>query len=272
MNYYKLNIFINFFLILVTFNNSFSQKSSIQNLFEFPKNNRVETDQYGYYYIIDNDNLVKYNNEGHVLYNYSNKLLGSIDQVDVSNPLRPLLFYKDQGLIIVLDNTLSQQKNPISLNELGLYQTSCIANSNFDNGIWLYDVDVNEIIKIDHLSQIIYRSGNLSVLIPNMEFPILFLKEKNRKLYVVTQNKIFVLDQFGSLLRIIELSANKGLIVNEKNIITYDGNAIYQYDILDFKIDTLFKTNDYFKIMNLQNKIVGISSDRSSVKNVKLNR
>ena len=80
-------------------------------------------------------------------------MLGSIDQVDVSNPLRPLLFYKDQGLIIVLDNTLSQQKNPISLNELGLYQTSCIANSNFDNGIWLYDVDVNEIIKIDHLSE-----------------------------------------------------------------------------------------------------------------------
>ena len=261
MNYYKLNIFINFFIIIVIFNNSFSQKSSIPNLFEFPKNNRVETDQYGYYYIIDNDDLVKYNNEGHVLYSYSNKLLGSIDQLDVSNPLRPLLFYKDQGLIIVLDNTLSQQKNPISLNEMGLYQT-----------IWLYDVDVNEIIKIDHLSRINYRSGNLSVLIPNIEFPILSLKEKNRKLYVVTQNKIFVLDQFGSLLRIIELSANKGLIVNEKNIITYDGNAIYQYDILDFKIDTLFKTNDYFKIMNLQNKVVGISSDRSSVNNVKLNQ
>ena len=47
---------------------------------------------------------------------------------------------------------------------------------------------------------------------------------------------------------------------------------LYQCDILDFKIDTLFKTNDYFKIMNLQNKVVGISSDRSSVKNVKLNQ
>ena len=167
---------------------------------------------------------------------------------------------------------MSQQKEPISLNELGLYQTSCIANSNFDNGIWLYDIDVNEIIKINHLSEVNYRSGNLSVLIPNMEFPILNLKEKNRKLYVVTRNKIFVMDQFGSLLSVITLSAEKGLIIKEKNIITYDGNAICQFDILDFKIDTLLKTKEYFKIMKLENNIVAVSKNRSRINYVNLNQ
>ena len=157
MNYYKLTIIFNAFLLLGIFNNALSQQLSKYNLLEFPKNNQIEIDQYGYFYIIDQDNLIKYDSEGHTLYHYSNKLLGNIDQIDISNPLRPLLFYKDQGLIIVLDNTLSQQKEPISLNELGLYQTSCIANSNFDNGIWLYDIDVNEIIKINHLSQVNYQ-------------------------------------------------------------------------------------------------------------------
>ena len=139
MNYYKLTIIINALLLLGISNNALSQQSSKYKLLEVPKNNQIEIDQYGYFYIIDQDNLIKYDSEGHTLYHYSNKLLGNIDQIDISNPLRPLLFYKDQGLIIVLDNTLSQQKEPISLNELGLYQTSCIANSNFDNGIWLYD-------------------------------------------------------------------------------------------------------------------------------------
>ncbi len=272
MNYYKLTIIINALLLLGISNNALSQQSSKYKLLEVPKNNQIEIDQYGYFYIIDQDNLIKYDSEGHTLYHYSNKLLGNIDQIDISNPLRPLLFYKDQGLIIVLDNTLSQQKEPISLNELGLYQTSCIANSNFDNGIWLYDIDVNEIIKINHLSQINYRSGNLSVLIPNMEFPILNLKEKNRKLYVVTRNKIFVMDQFGSLLSVITLSAEKGLIIKEKNIITYDGNAICQFDILDFKIDTLLKTKEYFKIMKLENNIVAVSKNRSRINYINLNQ
>ena len=272
MNYYKLTIIINALLILGISNNALSQQSSKYKLLEVPKNNQIEIDQYGYFYIIDQDNLIKYDSEGHTLYHYSNKLLGNIDQIDISNPLRPLLFYKDQGLIIVLDNTLSQQKEPISLNELGLYQTSCIANSNFDNGIWLYDIDVNEIIKINHLSEVNYRSGNLSVLIPNMEFPILNLKEKNRKLYVVTRNKIFVMDQFGSLLSVITLSAEKGLIIKEKNIITYDGNAICQFDILDFKIDTLLKTKEYFKIMKLENNIVAVSKNRSRINYINLNQ
>ena len=272
MNYYKLTIIINAFLLLGISNNALSQQSSKYKLLEVPKNNQIEIDQYGYFYIIDQDNLIKYDNEGHTLYHYSNKLLGNIDQIDISNPLRPLLFYKDQGLIIVLDNTLSQQKEPMSLNELGLYQTSCIANSNFDNGIWLYDIDVNEIIKINNLSQVNYRSGNLSVLIPNMKFPILNLKEKNRKLYVVTRNKIFVMDQFGSLLSVINLSAEKGLIIKEKNIITYDGNAICQFDILDFKIDTLLKTKKYFKIMKLENNIVAVSKNRSRINYVNLNQ
>ena len=272
MNYYKLTIIINALLLLGISNNALSQQSSKYKLLEVPKNNQIEIDQYGYFYIIDQDNLIKYDSEGHTLYHYSNKLLGNIDQIDISNPLRPLLFYKDQGLIIVLDNTLSQQKEPISLNELGLYQTSCIANSNFDNGIWLYDIDVNEIIKINHLSEVNYRSGNLSVLIPNMEFPILNLKEKNRKLYVVTRNKIFVMDQFGSLLSVITLSAEKGLIIKEKNIITYDGNAICQFDILDFKIDTLLKTKEFFKIMKLENNIVAVSKNRSRINYVNLNQ
>ena len=272
MNYYKLTIIINALLLLGISNNALSQQSSKYKLLEVPKNNQIEIDQYGYFYIIDQDNLIKYDSEGHTLYHYSNKLLGNIDQIDISNPLRPLLFYKDQGLIIVLDNTLSQQKEPISLNELGLYQTNCIANSNFDNGIWLYDIDVNEIIKINHLSQVNYRSGNLSVLIPNMEFPILNLKEKNRKLYVVTRNKIFVMDQFGSLLSVITLSAEKGLIIKEKNIITYDGNAICQFDFLDFKIDTLLKTKEYFKIMKLENNIVAVSKNRLRINYVNLNQ
>ena len=147
MRYWQWKIVIKLFVLLLIFNTSNAQNIN-EKLFKlFSKSEKIELDQYGFIYHINKDNLVKFNKEGVPLYNYSNKLLGNITQLDISNPLRPLLFYKDQGIILALDNTLSLQKSEISLNELGLYQTSCISNSNFDNGIWLYDIDVNEVVK-----------------------------------------------------------------------------------------------------------------------------
>ena len=189
MKYYRWTILFSFFNLTINSIYTFSQEIKERTFKFYDSIQFTELDQYGFIYNVEKDNLIKYDSTGNPLYNYSNKLLGDITQIDISNPLRPLLFYKDQGVILALDNTLSQQKSQISLNELGLYQTNCISNSNFDNGIWLYDFDVNEIIKINNYSQIGYKSGNLSVIIPNMDIPILKLQEKNRLLYATTIEK-----------------------------------------------------------------------------------
>ena len=266
MKYYRWNIIFSFFLLANNYYYTFSQEVKENRFIFYDSIQFTEIDQYGFIYNVEKDNLIKYDSIGNPIYNYSNKLLGDITQIDISNPLRPLLFYKDQGIILALDNTLSQQKSQISLNELGLYQTNCISNSNFDNGIWLYDFDVNEIIKINYYSQIVYKSGNLSVIIPNMDIPILKLQEKNRLLYATTREKIYVFDQFGSLLKVINLSAKNGLIIKEKYILAYDGNFIMNYNILDFKVDTLIKSNKYFKIIDGQDKIIAILKDKSETR------
>lgn len=224
-----------------------------------------QIDHYGFIYQINSDDLIKRNGKGEELYRYSNKFLGEITQLDVSNPLRPLLFYADQGVIAVLDNTLSQQKHIISLNQIGLYQAKCIANSNFDNGIWLFDIDVNEIIKINTHSEITYRSGNLSVILEKMTGPVLKLIEKNKKLYAITKNEIFILDQFGALLKTTPVSASNGLILNENNLLCYDGLFLKLYDILNFKTDTLEKLDKFFKITGYSDQIMGLSKNRKEL-------
>jgi len=224
-----------------------------------------QIDHYGFIYQINSDDLIKRNGKGEELYRYSNKFLGEITQLDVSNPLRPLLFYSDQGVIAVLDNTLSQQKHIISLNQIGLYQAQCIANSNFDNGIWLFDIDVNEIIKINTHSEITYRSGNLSVILEKMTGPVLKLIEKNKKLYAITKNEIFILDQFGALLKTTPVSASNGLILNENNLLCYDGLFLKLYDILNFKTDTLEKLDKFFKITGYSDQIMGLSKNRKEL-------
>ena len=173
------------------------------------------------------------------------------------------------GVICVLDNTLSQQEKNIDLNSLSLYQTNCIANSNFDNGIWLFDVDINEIIKIDIHSNITYRSGNLAVILPDFEGPIIRMEEYNKHLFAFTKNQIFEFDQFGSLVHTIPACASMGFIYDEDSYILYDGAHFLKYFKLDFKLDTLMENSSYLKVVGELNEAVGFHKDLTKIQFLK---
>ena len=117
MKYYRLTILFSFFILLINSSNTFSQNIK-ESTFRFFKSAQLsEIDQYGFIYSIDKDNLIKYDSKGEILYNYSNKLLGDITQIDISNPLRPLLFYKDQGVIFSLRQyTVATEKSNLLMN------------------------------------------------------------------------------------------------------------------------------------------------------------
>ena len=99
MRYWKWKIAIKFLVLSLIFNISNAQNINEKPFKLFSKSEKIEIDQYGFIYHINKDNLIKFNLKGVPLYNYSNKLLGNISQLDVSNPLRPLLFYKDRNNI-----------------------------------------------------------------------------------------------------------------------------------------------------------------------------
>jgi len=268
IKYWKWIFIIKFILIIGSSKTLFSQRTiNIVKELKLEGNyNDIQIDQHGYIYQINKDNLIKLDQDGNSLFSYSNKLLGEIDQIDISNPLRPLLFYKDQGVIAVLDNTLSLQENTIDLNELGLYQANCIANSNFDNGIWLYDIDRNEIIKIDPFSSITYRSGNLTVLFSELNSPVFQLVEKNKHVYALTKSLILVFDQFGSLLKKIPIKTSNGFLLDNENLIGYDGINLVFYESVNFSYDTIPLLNvKYDYIRGGPGKIIGINNNAPSI-------
>src|SRR5215204_7381101 len=62
---------------------------------------------------------------------------GKVAQIDVSNPLRVLLFYKDFATVVVLDRLLSN-RSTIDLRKQDIFQVEAVCLS-YDNKIWLYD-------------------------------------------------------------------------------------------------------------------------------------
>ena len=95
------------------------------------------SDNLGNIYLVKGDELKKYNSKGELLKVFSNKKLGAISSIDASNPLRVLLFYKDQSQLVILDSQLSPNGNPIDLLGMNLEQSDVVCSS-FNNGIWLF--------------------------------------------------------------------------------------------------------------------------------------
>ncbi|MFB0925700.1 MAG: hypothetical protein QMB65_10550, partial [Vicingaceae bacterium] len=70
------------------------------------KGSWLTTDQMGYYYEIDETEIKKYAKNGDLDCSYSNNVLGVIANVDVTNPQKVLVYFRDFTKILILDNTL----------------------------------------------------------------------------------------------------------------------------------------------------------------------
>ena len=91
------------------------------------------------------------------------KRFGTIYSIDVSNPFKVLVYYKDFNTILMLDRQLNN-RNTIDLSQQGYLQVKAIAQS-YDNKIWLFDEVDNKLKKMD-------ESGNL--LLETPDFRLLF--------------------------------------------------------------------------------------------------
>ena len=144
---------------------------------------------------------------------------GNITKLDVQNSLTPLVFYKAQSKIVVLDNTLSEQNNLcLNLDQLGLYNTLTIANSNLDNGVWLYDLDFKQIVKVNTKLEIVQKSGNLAVLLGKDSLMPINILEKNGRLYMSTVNDGVLILMCMQLNHSLDIACTNEIQVKEEHI------------------------------------------------------
>ena len=224
------------------------------------------TDHLNRIYLIDNNQIFKLNHAGDTLYVYSNKTLGNINFLDVKNTLRPILFFKENARIVVTDNTLSAQQNSYSLEDLDLYQAQLIATSLVDNGIWIYDQELFQLIKVNKEFERIYESGNLEQVLQKDNLNPSQILEHKDMVYMVCPEGILMFDIYGSYIKTIPL-LNVGEIQIEDNIMYYqkEGNY-YGYGLIDFeevKVELPFDT--FEKIRLEKDRLIVLSKNKISI-------
>ncbi|HHH53934.1 MAG TPA: hypothetical protein ENK91_09770 [Bacteroidetes bacterium] len=181
--------------------------------------NNFTVDKLGFYYETDNlDRIRKFDKDNKLLYSYSNHSFGSIGTIDVSNPHKILVFYFDQQILLLLDNTLSE----LSKIELDPSSTYVAAGMSNDANIWLFDSDKRNLIKID-------KNGN------NIDesFPLNELNSESISGHKIIENDNYVMIPVDN--KIIYLYNNQGffirkIILDECINPTIISDKIYYFD------------------------------------------
>ena len=108
----------------------------------------IAVDPQGNIYAVNNASLYKYAPNGTLLYSYTQNLDGNITSIDVDNPLKIMLFYRDAGTILFLNDKLSPIGDAIDLFAKGL-TTINLATYSTKNQIILYDEANTDLIILD---------------------------------------------------------------------------------------------------------------------------
>jgi hypothetical protein len=210
-----------------------------------------KVDRIGNVYYYDAQNiLTKYETAIKRYTRFADLKSGKISSIDVSNPLRVLVFYADQGVVKFLDVNLTEIN---SLQIRNTYPDGWIASvsSSNNNGIWMYDNLNRKLIKLDEQLNQVFISGDLFLVLGKKIKPS-FLYEYADELFLAdAKHGVFVFDLFGGYKRTLPIYSDTILQVESNKIYYQKNNQWLRFQAL--KIDTLASLNDINKPYLLSN-------------------
>ena len=150
------------------------------------------------YTVNSRNQLKKFDANGDSVAVYNDvRQFGKATLVDVSNPLKILLYYRDFATIVELDRFLNPV-NVIDLRKLNIFQARTIGQS-YDNMVWVYDELEHKLKKVNTQGKLIQETADLRLVLGKAISPVRIFDE-NKYVYVYDrQHGAYVFDYFGTL-------------------------------------------------------------------------
>jgi len=157
---------------------------------------------------------------------------GKLYSIDVTNPLKPLLFYKDLSNIVVLDRFLANRAS-INLRQFNILQPTAIGLS-YDNNIWVFDQFDYKLKKIDDAGNLLSQTDDFRMLFNQSFAPQKIINQDGFVYLADTAKGIFVFDNYGTFKRKILLKDWRTIDVWKGMIVRLSQDAIIVYNPSSF--------------------------------------
>jgi len=197
----------------------------------------IGVDDYDNSYYVHDNTLFKKTTS--LTYSYTNTQLGSITSVDITNPLKILVFYRDFNTILLLDNKLNELTKPINFTTDSFSKNIAFTNMSSNNNLWLYSLDDNILQLWNHQTRRIeFTSQPLTFFIENFEPVKQVSTYKN--CWLIGQNNILKFNEYGTFIESFEKTTTDNLrpfrggylfLENNKLIYQNSSNTPNQIDL-----------------------------------------
>ncbi|MGC4232206.1 MAG: hypothetical protein QM594_04440 [Niabella sp.] len=163
------------------------------------------------------------------------KKFGEATLVDVSNPVKIMLYYKGFSTIVVLDGMLNL-KNTIDLRRKNIFNATA-AGLSYDGKIWLYDDMDNVLKKLDDEGNVLFKTADFRQIFDKVLAPVKIF-DQNQYVYLYDSLQgIYVFDYYGSYKNKIDITGWENLHITGKYIYGAASNTLYRYNISTFKYE-----------------------------------
>jgi hypothetical protein len=182
-------------------------------------------------YLITNSNqLKKINSKGDSVGVFNDvKRYGNVSSVDVTNPLKALLYYKNFTTVVVLDRFLNT-RNTINFRKQGIFSVRSIATS-YDNNIWLFDEQDYKLKKINDEGRQLQETTDFRMLfdsVPSADAVI----DKDNFIYLYDSAKgFYIFDYYGAFKNRLPFLNWRDVAVSEKNMYGFCNNKLFSYQL-----------------------------------------
>jgi hypothetical protein len=194
-------------------------------------------------YLLTKDNQFKKlnNKDDSVAVSNALKKYGDIYSVDVSNPLKIVVYYKDFSSIIILDRFLST-RNIIDLRRYGILQAQAVAQS-YDNNYWVFDAVENKLKKVDDNGNNLLQTPDFRTIF-NEGFSPEEIIDNNGFVYLYDAKKGWMIfDYYGAFKQNIPQPNLKNVQVIKNDLYGFDSaQNIHRYNTQTFK-ETIYHFN-----------------------------
>lgn len=228
-------------IIIITFIVALGFVNAQERLFFDSPYESVTTDIQGNVFLSNGFNLNMFPADGAKPLNYSEPTYGNIAQVDAGIASKILLFYRENGIITLLNNELAPIGNPMSLFDKSLMTISLAAMGN-PNKIVLYD-EANQDLLITDLSLNVLSQTHITF--PGEFHPTdMQVVPEHRIALLDTLHGICLFDFFGTLEREIPLSNIQAIQLHKNNLFYLKENQLYQFTMPSEETQMLIRQLD----------------------------
>ena len=223
------------------------------------------------YLITSTNQLKKINGNGDSVGVFNEvKRYGTVSSIDVTNPLKILLYYKNFATVVVLDRFLDI-RNTINFHKLDIFSVQTVTTS-YDNDIWFFDEQDYKLKKIDEDGTVLQESTDFRMLFDSVPSPVQITDKENFVYLYDPEKGFYVFDYYGSFKNRLPFLGWTSVAISQKKMYGFSNNKLHSYELnsltlKEYKLPLMF--GKYTAIKTINGKVYLLKDDGIDIYQVK---